>query len=106
MTTLLIKPASQPTPKTEKRLLESILYTLDCRELLDKNELIQSVEVIKPPSGIVLSGIRPRKGNSIEVRISGGPSAAAAYMDYTITLAFKTTKANTKLAVFQLRVVL
>ena len=107
MPILTIKPASQPVPKAEKRVLESVLYTLDCKEVLDKHELIQSAEVVSPKTGLTITDLRPRKGNTIELRVSGGPStvAATAYVDYTVTISFTTTKNNIKVAVFQLRVI-
>lgn len=107
MPILTIKSPSQPVPKTEKRSIESVLYTLDCTEILDKHELIQAAKVLLPETGVTITELRPRKGTSIELRVSEGPStvAAAAYVDYTVTISFTTTKNNTKVAVFQLRVI-
>ena len=104
MSTIQLKPAGQPAPKLEKRAIESILYTLDCAELLQQYELIVRVDTPVTKSGLNLTQLRPRKGKSIELRIDNDVLGTAAYLDYNIQLLFYTSFNNSKSAVFQLRV--
>lgn len=100
---LIAKGPSQPAPKAEKRASESIIYQLDCSELLDKNELITGVTVPKL-QGVHFSDIRSRLGRLVEIRIANDLLTTAAYVDYQINVSFTTTLGNNKIAVFQLRV--
>ena len=101
---ILVKPAGQTLVRVEKRAVESIVYLLDCTELLDKNELITSVEAPPSQADIQLSGARSRLGRRIEVRIENPPLTTAQYLDYTIPMVFYTTAGNKKVAVFLVRV--
>lgn len=101
---IVIKPAGQLPPKVEKRAAESILYTLNCSELVDPVELITGATVVSSSPGIAFSDIRTRKGKNIEVRITNDAITAAQYTDFTVQVMFTTTFSNKKLAVFQLRV--
>ena len=101
---ILIKPAGSTLPRVEKRAIESIVYVLDCSELLEKAELIVSVEAPPSQNDIQLSEARSRKGRNIEVRIDNPPLTTAQYLDYTIPMLFHTTSGNRKAAVFQVRV--
>ncbi len=100
---LVVKPAGSALAKAEKRAVEAIFYTLDCSELLDTAELIVKTHIPSSVEGISLSDIRPRKGRSIEVKVSNAAITTAAYLDYTISILFDTTLGNTKAAVFQVR---
>lgn len=104
MSIILLKPAGQPVPKTEKRAIESVLYTLDCAELLDQHELINGIEMPDPKPGLLISDLRPRRGRNIEVRIENEAITTAQYVDYTIQLLFTTIFNNRKAALFHLRV--
>jgi hypothetical protein len=104
MSTIQLKPAGQPAPKLEKRAIESILYTLDCAELLQQHELIVRVDVPATKSGLIISDLRPRKGKSLELRIDNDVLGTVAYIDYNVQLLFYTSFNNSKSAVFQLRV--
>lgn len=101
---VIIKPAGQVPPKVEKRAAESILYTLNCSELVDSVELITGANVTSSYPGITFSDIRTRKGKNIEVRVENEAITAAQYTDFTVQVMFTTTFNNKKLAVFQLRV--
>lgn len=101
---ILVKPAGQPLVRVEKRAIESIVYVLDCSELLDKYELITSVEAPPSQSDIQLSDARSRLGRRIEVRIENPPLVTSQYLDYTIPIIFYTTVGNRKVATFQVRV--
>ena len=100
----VLKQAGHQVPKVEKRAIESILFTLDCSELLDQHELIDHVESTQEYPGMDLSDIRPRKGRNIEVRVDNDPLTTSQYTDYTISLMFTTIFKNKKSAVFNLRV--
>lgn len=104
MPTLKVKPAGQPVPRADKRAAESIVYTLDCSELLDTNEIATSVEAVTSAEGLTLSGLRTRRGVAIEVKVDNTPLDTASHIDYTIELKFTTIFGSTKLAVFQVRV--
>lgn len=99
-----ITPPGTPVPKLEKAAIEQILYSLDCTTLLDKNELITSAEYLGTHDNLIITGIRPRLGKSIEVKISNKPITSANYLDFSINILFNTTLGNQKLATFQLRV--
>lgn len=104
MPTILINPAGQSIPQVEKFAQDSIVYTLDCTKLLDTNELILSVVPKPTTTNVVLSDIRTRRGNSIEVRVSNTPLSTEAYIDIPITILFTTTSTSTRSAVFKVRV--
>lgn len=104
MSTIQVKQAGQPIPKLEKRAIESILYTLDCAELLDTNELIIKIDYPQIKQGLTITSLRARKGKVIELRIDNDPIGNAAFVDYTLQLLFYTSFNNSKSAVVQLRV--
>ena len=99
---IIVKQAGAAIPRVEKRAAESIVYTLDCREILDKHELI--VTAFASTSEVRTPLIRTRKGIMVEVRIENDPITTAQYLDYTVQIELSTSFNNTKLAVFQLRV--
>lgn len=104
MSTIILKPAGQPIPKVDKRAIESVLYTLDCAELLDQHELISAIDMPDPKPGLTINSLRPRRGRNIEVRVENDPLTNAQYVDHSIQLLFTTIFNNKKLAVFNLRV--
>ena len=99
-----VNPPGAAIPKLEKAAIEQILYNLDCSSLLDKNELISSAEYLGTHDNLIVSGIRPRLGKSIEIKISNKPFTSSSYLDFPISILFNTTLGNQKLAQFQLRV--
>ena len=99
-----VKPPGQPFPRVDKRAAEIVTYLVDCKVLLDKNELIVSAEVVDPPTGSTISNVRTRKGTSVEIKISNAPVTTAAYIDTTINLLLRTSMDNTRLASFIVRV--
>lgn len=102
---IVVKLAGISPPKVEKRAAESIVYTLDCSELLEKNEVITSIDLINDyPSTIVYSDIRSRLGKHIEVRIDNTPIGTSQYVDFNTNVFFYTNFKNKKLAVFTVRV--
>lgn len=104
MPEIIVKAAGQTIPRVEKRAGESIVYTLNCAELLDKDELIVSAAEVADQEGLTISCIRPRKGKSVEIKVSNTDILTAVYIDYTISIAFSTVYNNTRYAVFSLRV--
>ena len=99
-----IKLPGQPFPRVDKRAAEIVTYLVDCKVLLDKNELIVSAEVLDTPSGVSVSNIRTRKGTGVEIKVTNVPITTAAYIDYTINLLLRTSMNNTRLASFIVRV--
>lgn len=104
MSMIQVKPAGQAVPKVEKRAVESILYTLNCDELLEQNELIVRVDMPAVKPGISITDLRPRKGRSIELRVDNESLNNSAYIDYNLQVLFYTTFNNCKSAVMQLKV--
>lgn len=102
MPILVINKTGETHPKVEQYASEEILYTLDCQSLLDHNELIKEVQT-PPPSSLIYEGIRPRKGTNIEVRITS-KSIGAPYIETRVPITFTTTRDNTRIALFQIKV--
>jgi hypothetical protein len=98
------KPPGVVPPRVDKRAAETITYLINCKELLDKHELVVSAAIPNLPSGIEISGIRTRKGTSIEIKVTNAPIISAAYIDYNINMLFNTTFNNTRAAAFIVRV--
>lgn len=98
-----IKPPGQPFPRVDKRAAEVVTYLVDCKVLLDKNELVVSAEASDIPTGVTLANIRTRKGTNVEVKAANAPITTAAYIDYTINLTLRTSMSNIRLASFIIR---
>lgn len=104
MPSVIIKPAGNAAPRVDKRAAESIVYLLDCRELLEPNEIINGTKLYSEQQGIAITDIRSRQGTMIEVRVDNSPLASTSqYTDFTVTVEFTTIFKNKKLAVFQVR---
>ena len=102
---VLIKTAGQAVPQVEKRASESLVYLLDCKELLDINEIINGVSLANQQDGITISDLRSRQGVMIEVRVDNAPlSDTSQYVDFIVEIEFTTIFRNKKLAVFKVRV--
>ena len=104
MSIVLAHLAGKPLDKVTKWIGDSVLYTINCTEILDTNELIVGSLDPKEIPGCILSNMRPRLGMSVEVRITNTSISNAASNTYTILIPFITTKGNQKTASFQLTV--
>lgn len=104
MPIIIAKSPSNAIPKVDKRAIESIIYKIDCTELLDSNEIITSINPISPTDNILLSDIRSRNGTMLEIRVSNATELTAPYIDFKIECTFNTNFKNTKSAVFIIRV--
>lgn len=102
MSIIKAKPPGQPIPRIDKRAIESILYSIDLTELLQQGELAIGVEPSQ--NTLDLTDFKIRLGKTIEVRVPPSTTNTSQYLDYTISILFKTSIDNIRSAVFQLRV--
>ncbi len=87
---------NKPIEMYYQRASDSILYTIDCCELLDKFELITKT------SSIYSS--RSRKGTIIEVRVGPDLVIQGEYQDFLVNVSFETTTNNIRSIQFKVRV--
>lgn len=103
MPSINIKAAGDVPPKVDKYVSESIVYLLNCIDILDKDEIIVSIVSPISQENISISDIRTRRGKSIELRIENSPTVSSNYVDYRITLLFNTNLGSKKAANFTVR---
>lgn len=103
MSIIQAKPPGQTVPKIDKRSVENILYTIDVTELLQPGELAVSVEPYEH-NKLSLTDFRVKLGKAIDVRIPPSVVTGSLFIDYTVTVLFKTSLDNVRSAVFQLKV--
>lgn len=101
---IIAKVAGLPIPKVDKRAAESIVYRIDCSELLDTNEVITIIELPENTDSSFYSEVRSRLGKHIEVRVDNAPISTAQYIDNTVNIFFLTNFKNKKLVTFTLRI--
>ena len=102
MTIIKIKPAGQPVPKVEKLSIESILYTLDLTDILQKMEQVTgSVTVLTEAT---IESTDTKLGKNILVRVGPQDIGTSTYIDYPVTALVNTSEGNKKAAQFIVRV--
>lgn len=82
-----------------QRVGESILYTLNATDILDKLELISKVECPEAESA------RPRKGKAIEMRIYKPEiNKTAAQEDFVTKITCQTSLGNVRVIPIKIRI--
>lgn len=104
MSNIIAPLAGQTPPRVEKRAEEQVQYTIDISPLLSKTEVAICIENIIC-SAPIIEKCRTRKGKSIELFVTSMDlTGTAAFVEYKVTIQFKTTTNSIKSAVFLVKV--
>lgn len=104
MSIIKIKPAGEAVQKVTKLAKEIIHYTLDCKDMLQPNELVVTGSVIDLSEDISITEVRTWNGNGLTFKLVSTELDTSQYQDYLIVFSYITTMNNTRIAQFSLRI--
>jgi len=91
---ILASKPGQPSPKIEKRADDVRVVQIDCKELLEPNELIYSKINIKGADNIIIDNVRTKQGKYLFFRASAGGSALV-HTDHKLVFNISTSLGST-----------
>ncbi len=104
MSIIVIKAAGEALPKATKAAAEVLHYTIDCRGLLEPNELVIKGQPVNLSDALDISDIRTWGGNGLVFKLASTSLDTSAYQDHLVALEYETTLNNKRIAQFSLRV--